>query len=178
MFCLRLGARPRCCVTTTPRPTKVLKNLYERNGKDVVIVRESSYANRANLAPAFFAAIINKYEGTRLGRQELEAELLEDLEGALWSRTLLDELRVQRAQIPELTRIVVAIDPAVSCGEDSDETGILVCGLGADNHGYVLEDASGKYLPQEWARRAIALYNKYGAERMLPSKIRAASWLR
>jgi phage terminase large subunit-like protein len=74
---------------------------------------------------------------------------------------------VQRSQVPELKRIVVAIDPAVTCGENSDETGVLVCGLGADNHGYVLEDASGKYLPPEWARRAISLYNKYGAERIV-----------
>jgi phage terminase large subunit-like protein len=85
MFCLRLGKRPRCCVTTTPRPTKVLKNLFERNGKDVIIVRESSYANRANLPPSFFADIIAKYEGTRLGRQELQAELLPDTPGALWN---------------------------------------------------------------------------------------------
>jgi predicted phage terminase large subunit-like protein len=167
MMTLRAGTHPRCIITTTPKPSKLLKSLIERRGQDVVITGGSTYENRSNLARSFFASIINRYEGTRLGRQELDAEYLEDLEGALWSRSLIEELRVQRGQVPELKRIVVAIDPAVSCGEDSDETGIVVCGLGADNHGYVLEDASGKYLPPEWARRAIALYNKYGAERIV-----------
>jgi phage terminase large subunit-like protein len=102
MFCLRLGKRPRCCVTTTPRPTKVLKNLFERNGKDVIIVRESSYANRANLPPSFFADIIAKYEGTRLGRQELQAELLLDTPGALWNMGVIEELRVARNQVPSI----------------------------------------------------------------------------
>jgi phage terminase large subunit-like protein len=164
MMTPRAGDHPRCIVTTTPKPSKLLKSLIERRGQDVVITGGSTYDNRANLAGSFFASIVRRYEGTRLGRQELDAEYLEDIEGALWSRSLIDELRVQRNQVPELKRIVVAIDPAVSCNEDSDET---ACGLGIDGHGYVLEDASGKYLPNEWARRAIALYSKYGAERVV-----------
>jgi phage terminase large subunit-like protein len=167
MMTLRVGDRPRCLISTTPKPSRLLKSLIERRGKDVVITGGSTYENRSNLSDNFFASIVTQYEGTRLARQEINAEYLEDFEGALWSRSLIEELRVQRGQVPELKRIVVAIDPAVTCGEDSDETGILVCGLGADNHGYVLEDASGKYLPQEWARRAIALYGKYGAERII-----------
>jgi phage terminase large subunit-like protein len=167
MFCLRLGKRPRCCITTTPRPTKVLKNLFERNGKDVIIVRESSYANRANLPPSFFADIITKYEGTRLGRQELNAELLLDTPGALWSMDLIEELRVARNQVPEFNRVVVAIDPAVSCGENADETGIIVAALGTNQHGYVLEDASGRYQPNDWAKKAISLYYKYAADRIV-----------
>jgi phage terminase large subunit-like protein len=149
MMTLRAGAQPRCIITTTPKPSKLLKSLMERRGQDVVITGGSTYENRANLAGSFFVSIVRRYEGTRLGRQELDAEYLEDMEGALWSRSLIEELRVQRGQLPELTRIVVAIDPAVSCGEDSDETGIVVCGLGADGHGYVLEDASGNFLPQD-----------------------------
>jgi predicted phage terminase large subunit-like protein len=170
MFCLRLGARPRCCVTTTPRPTKVLKNLYERNGKDVVIVRESSYANRANLAPAFFAAIINKYEGTRLGRQELEAELLEDVEGALWSLDMIERARVSAAAVPDLSRIVVAIDPAGSVGEESDETAIVVAGVCSDGTAYVIVAISGKWLPPEWAAKAIGLYRRHKADRIVAEK--------
>jgi phage terminase large subunit-like protein len=136
-------------------------------GPDTVVTRGSSYENRGNLAQAFFESMLSRYAGTRLGRQELEAEILEDLEGALWSRNLLDETRVQRDQVPELKRIVVAIDPAVSHGEDSDETGIIACGLGTDGHGYVLQDDSGRYHPNEWARRAIALYRRYGADRII-----------
>jgi phage terminase large subunit-like protein len=167
MMTLRAGDHPRCIVTTTPKPSKLLKSLIERRGQDVVITAGSTYDNRANLAGSFFASIVRRYEGTRLGRQELDAEYLKDVEGALWNRSLIDELRVQRSQVPELKRIVVAIDPAVSCNEDSDESGIIVCGLGVDGHGYVLEDASGKYLPNEWARRAIALYRKFGADRII-----------
>jgi phage terminase large subunit-like protein len=118
---LRVGERPRVVISTTPRPSKLLKSIMDR--PDTVVTRASSYENRANLAPAFFASIISRYAGTRLGRQELEAEILEDLEGALWTRNLLEETRVQRTEVPELKRIVVAIDPAVSHGEDSDETG-------------------------------------------------------
>jgi phage terminase large subunit-like protein len=119
--------------------------LIAREGDDVVITRSNSYANRANLAPAFFDSIIRRFDGTRLGRQEILGEILEDVEGALWSLDRIDELRRHKA--PELERIVVAIDPAVSVGEDSDETGIIVAGLGVDGHGYILEDGSGKVLP-------------------------------
>lgn len=162
---LRLGARPRCCISTTPRPSKLLKDLVSRKGHDVVISGGSTFANRANLAPVFLDSIVRRYAGTRLGRQELEAELLQDVEGALWNLDRIDELR--RFKAPELERIVVAIDPAISVGEDSAETGIVVCGLGVDGHGYVLEDASGKYLPTQWANRAVNLYRKYRADRIV-----------
>jgi predicted phage terminase large subunit-like protein len=166
-FGLRLGKRPRQVITTTPRPIKLLREVIKRNGRDVVVTRGSTYDNRDNLAPSFFSQIVRQYEGTRLGRQELNAELLEDVQGALWTRDLIEEGRRDKASLPPMRRIVVAIDPAVSVSETSDETGIIVAGLGVDDHGYLLHDESGKYAPIEWARRAVALYRKYGADRIV-----------
>ena len=129
--------------------------------------QRSTYDNRDNLAATFFSQIVRQYEGTRLGRQELDAELLEDTPGALWTLELIEEGRRAKADIPPMRRIVVAIDPAVSVSEASDETGIIVAGLGTDSHGYVLEDASGKFSPIEWASRAVRLYRKWGADRIV-----------
>jgi predicted phage terminase large subunit-like protein len=167
MFGLRLGARPRVCVSTTPRPSKLLKDLVSRVGKDVVISRGSTLENSANLAPAFLNTIIRKYQGTRIGRQELEAELLEDVEGALWSLDLLETCRVAKGSEPLMKRIVVGVDPAVSVSETSDLTGIIVAGLGMDGHGYVLEDLSSKFSPVEWAQKAIAAYKRHKADRIV-----------
>jgi predicted phage terminase large subunit-like protein len=165
-FGLRLGKRPRQLVTTTPRPIKLLRDLIK--DPNTVVTRGSTYDNRANLAESFFTQIVKKYEGTRLGRQELNAEMLEDFEGALWTRDLIEATRCDKSALPPIMRrIVVAIDPAVSVSEDSDATGIIVAGLGVDDKGYVLEDASGKYMPIEWARRAVALYHKYRADRIV-----------
>jgi phage terminase large subunit-like protein len=115
-----------------------------------VATRGSTYENRANLAPGFFDQVIRKYEGTRLGRQELNAELLDDTPGALWSHAIIDAARMTAA--PLLQRIVVAIDPAVTSGEDADETGIVVVGKDANGHGYVLRALSGRYSPTEWGQ--------------------------
>lgn len=167
MFGLRLGKRPRAIVTTTPKPIPLLRALAKRQGQDVAITRGRTADNADNLAPTFLNAIVGRYAGTRLGRQELEAELLEDTPGALWTRDLIEACRRDRAGIPTLKRIVVAIDPAVSVGEDSDETGIIVAALGADDKGYVLEDASGKLTPIEWARKAVELYRSHGADRII-----------
>src|SRR5215831_2253734 len=167
-FGLRLGRNPRCLVATTPRPTKLIRELLAREGRDVVVTRGSTYENRANLAPGFFDQIIGKYEGTRLGRQELEAELLEDTPGALWSHSIIDASR--QAAAPHLARIVVAIDPAVTSGEDADETGIIVVGKDHQGHGYVLADASGKYQPIEWARIAVAAYRAHHADRIVAER--------
>jgi phage terminase large subunit-like protein len=141
-FGLRLGTDPRCVVATTPRPTKVIRELLSREGQDVAVTRGTTYDNRANLAPGFLDHIIRRYEGTRLGRQELNAELLEDVPGALWNRERLDQCRLEQA--PQLVRLVVAIDPAASSNEDSDETGIIVCGKDEAGCGYVLADLSGR----------------------------------
>jgi phage terminase large subunit-like protein len=115
--------------------------------------------------PATSPRLTRRYAGTRLGRQELEAELLDDAEGALWSLKRLDESRVKAA--PDLARVVVAIDPAVSTGPDSAETGIVVAGLGADGIGYVLADLSGKLRPEEWAGRAITAFRAHAADRII-----------
>jgi predicted phage terminase large subunit-like protein len=167
MFGLRLGKRPRVMITTTPRPIKILKELVKREGKDVVITRGKTSDNAANLAPAFLNTIVKRYEGTRLGRQELDGQILEDVEGALWSRDNIEATRIERGAEPFMKRICVAVDPAISVGENSDETGIIVCGLGDDDRGYVLEDLSGKYSPAEWARKAIIAYKKWRADRIV-----------
>ena len=165
MFGLRLGTHPQAVVTTTPRPNKIIKDLIARHGKDVVVTRGRTYDNTSNLAPTFINTIIGKYEGTRLGRQELNGEILSDTPGALWQRDWLERDRVEL--LPQLRRIVVAIDPATTVGEDSDETGIVVAGRDANGHGYVLADLSGKYGPMDWAAKAIKGYRDWGADRIV-----------
>ncbi|QKC84389.1 ATP-binding protein [Mesorhizobium sp. NZP2077] len=167
-FGLRLGARPRAIATTTPKPSKLLKDLIARAGKDVVITRGKTKDNASNLAPTFLKAIEDRYGGTRLGRQELDGEMLEDVAGALWQRSWFDRDRVESA--PQLMRVVVAVDPAISNKEGSDETGIIVAGLGQDGRGYVLDDGSGRYAPQEWATKAVDLYEKHRADRVVAEK--------
>jgi phage terminase large subunit-like protein len=164
-FGMRLGKNPQQLVSTTPRPLKLLKQLIAR--PDCVVTRGSTYDNRKNLPAALFTSIITQYEGTRLGRQELDAELLEDIEGALWSTTTIEACRVPKDHPLDLKRIVVAIDPAISVGENSDSTGIIVAGIGFDGHGYVIEDLTGKFAPNEWAMRAIAAYKRHKADRIV-----------
>ena len=163
MFGLRLGQDPRCFVATTPRPIKLIRELHA--DPTVAVTRGRTADNTDHLAPAFLAQIVRRYEGTRLGRQELDGELLDDMPGALWTHATIDAARVTEA--PDMTRIVVAIDPAVSSHEGSDETGIIVAGRDADGHGYVLEDASGRYAPLEWARAAIRAYRAHQADRIV-----------
>lgn len=160
---LRLGVHPRWIATTTPRPIPLIKSLVR--DPHVVTTRGKSKENLANLARTFQVAVIDKYAGTRLGRQELDAEILEDVPGALWTRRGLDEYRVDRA--PPLKRIVVGIDPAATGNEGANETGIVVCGIDANNTGYVLEDWSIRGHPDVWARRAIAAYRKHEADRIV-----------
>jgi len=167
MMGLRLGARPRCCVTTTPKPSRLIRGLVAREGRDVAITRGRTYDNAANLAKSFLDTIVKQYEGTRLGRQELDAELLTDTPGALWSREMIEAARIDPGAAPGMRRIVVAIDPAVSSGQDSDETGIVVAGLGYDDKGYLLEDLSGRYAPHEWASVAVRAYHRHKADRIV-----------
>lgn len=166
MFSLRLGDNPQCCVTTTPRPIPAIREILK--DPSTVVTRGNTYANAANLAPAFLAKILKKYQGTRLGRQEIEGILLEDVAGALWTYTILDRLRVEAP--PPLMRIVIAIDPAGSSDEDSDETGIVVAGMGDDSHGYVLQDASGHYTPGAWGKRAVELAIEWKADCIVGEK--------
>lgn len=163
MMGLRLGINPRVVVTTTPKPIPLIRALLK--APDCVVTRGSTRENADNLAPAFLGAILAQYQGTRLGRQELEAELLEDMPGALWTRDAIERSRVAAA--PAMRRIVVAIDPAASSGDEADETGIVVAGLGEDAHGYVLADLSGRFRPHEWAARAIAAYHAHCADRIV-----------
>lgn len=162
-FGLRLGDDPQCVVTTTPRPTAIIRELAA--ARTSAITKGSTYDNASNLAPAFLESIKKKYEGTRLGRQEIFAEVLEDIPGALWNYAQIDDLRVNKA--PDLRRIVVAVDPAVTSGEDADETGIVVVGLGEDDLGYVLEDLSFRGSPDEWAQVAVHAYRKHRADRII-----------
>lgn len=163
---LRLGARPRVVATTTPKPVTLVRQLVAGAADGTVaITRGRTADNAANLAPGFLAAIEGRYAGTRLGRQELEGELLEDIEGALWSWPLIEAGRVTEA--PPLERVVVAIDPAATSAGGSNETGIIVAGVtgaGAAAHGYVLADHSGRYTPQQWASEAVALFDRYLAD--------------
>lgn len=163
MLGLRLGRDPRVVVTTTPRPIHLIRMLLA--DPMVVVTRGRTVENRDNLAAAFLEQIIRHYEGTRLGRQELDAELLEDVPGALWSRAIIEAGRVSGH--PELRRVVVAIDPAAASGEHADETGIVVAGGDANGHAYVLADISGRYAPAEWARAAITAYYTHAADRIV-----------
>lgn len=157
------GDPPQVVVTTTPKPLPLLKNITA--APTTVITKGRTADNSANLDASTLKYLQDRYGGTTLGRQELEAEMLDDVEGALWSRKLIDECRV--ATPPDLKRIVVAIDPAGSSGPNSDETGIVVAGTGADGHNYLLADLSGKYSPERWARRAIDAFRMHRADRIL-----------
>ena len=164
-FGLRLGEKPRVIITTTPRPTRLIRALVDRDDGSVAITRGSTFDNAKNLAPSALADLKIRYEGTRLGRQELYGEIIDDVDGALWTRAMLDESRVQES--PALARVIVAIDPAVTSGEDSDETGIVVAGISNDGHYYVLEDISLKASPDAWARQAVEAYHRHKADRII-----------
>ena len=163
MFGLRLGKNPKCVITTTPKPSKLIKSMVARD--DVYLTRGSTFENADNLAPSALAALKERYEGTVLGRQELYAEIVDDVEGALWTMNMIEDNRIKEK--PEMSKIVVAIDPAVTSGEDSDETGIVVAGRGFDGNFYILEDASGRRSPDEWAREAIRCYYRWEADRIV-----------
>lgn len=162
-FGARLGQHPQTIVTTTPRPTKLIKDLVDRKG--VHVVRGSTFDNAKNLAPSALAELKLRYENTRLGRQELYGEILDTVEGALWTREMIERARV--TDIPPLIRIVVAIDPAVTNNANSDETGIVAAGITSDNHYYVLSDKSLKASPDAWARQAVNLYHDLGADKII-----------
>ena len=165
MFSLRLGDNPQCLITTTPKPMSLLKNIMER--KDVVITSGSTFENIDNLAESSVKMMKERYEGTTLGRQELYAEVLEDIEGALWTSDLIDEARLPKDTVRILTKIVVAIDPAVTNNDNSDETGIVVVGKDANNYYYVLEDASKKCSADKWGKIAVQCYYEWEADRII-----------
>lgn len=163
MLGLRLGRSPRCAVTTTPKPNALTKTILAR--KTTAVTTGTTYDNLANLAPSFRDEVLTTYEGTRIGRQELLGELLEDVEGALWTLALIDQARVKGH--PDLARVVVSVDPSGGAGPNSDEQGIIVAGLGVDGEVYVLADRSCKLSPHGWASRAIAAFHEFGADRLV-----------
>lgn len=166
-FGLRLGDDPRQMVTTTPRPIPLIKRIIK--DPTTVVTKGSTFDNVSNLAPAFIKQIQQKYAGTRLGRQELEAEILDDVPGALWTRSNLDENRRDNKNLPDMQRIVIGIDPAAS-NENTDnvaETGIVAVGLGVDGRGYVFDDLSCSLGPMGWARRAISGFDMYDADAII-----------
>jgi len=158
--------RPRTVITTTPRPVELfLKILADRN---CVITKGTTFENEANLAPGFIEELKQDFVGTRLGRQELNAEILTDVQGALWTHALIDDHRIKSVDMAQIIRIVVAIDPAVSSNMLSDETGIIVAGRLANGHGVVLEDLSVKGVgPMEWMQRAVNAYHKWKADGLI-----------
>lgn len=160
MFGLRLGDHPRVIVTTTPRPTPLIRSLVK--DPRTRITRGSTFDNAANLAPQALDALREKYDGTRLGRQELYAELLEDVEGALWTR---DMIQITSA-MPAMQRVVVGVDPSGG----GDEIGIIAAGKGVDGRFYVLEDTTCSLSPSGWARRVAETYHKHNADRIVAER--------
>jgi phage terminase large subunit-like protein len=170
-FGMRLGRRPRQVVTTTPRPVPIVRKLIA--DPRTIVTRGSTFDNSENLADSFLTNIRETYEGTRLGRQELYAEILDDNPGALWNVAQIEKGRILAA--PPLKRVVGGIDPAVTSREDSDETGIVFAGRGPcrckgskpEDHAFVIEDMSGIYTPDQWAKAIAAGYHRHHADRIV-----------
>lgn len=165
----RVGGHPRIVVTTTPRATALLVELAGRADGSVHVTRGSTWDNAANLSPAALDELRRRYEGTRIGRQELEGELLLDTPGALWHAAQFDApgFRATEATVPELVRVVVAVDPAVTSGEDADETGIVT--VGADRSGdlWVLADDTCRLSPEGWASVVVGAVDEWQADRVV-----------
>lgn len=169
MFGLRLGQRPVVLCSTTPLPTKWMKNLIAE--PDTVSVVVSTYANLANLAPTVKKTILGKYEGTRLGQQELHGEILDDIDGALWTWPMIEDNRPKDGLLTkeDMDRIVVGIDPAGTSSKKRDETGIVVVGK-KGNEFYLLADVSGHYTPNGWAKAAWKAYDDWDADSVVAEK--------
>ncbi|HJW58221.1 MAG TPA: hypothetical protein VJ931_01190, partial [Actinomycetota bacterium] len=161
------------CITTTPRPIPLIKQLLK--DEMTAVVRGSTYDNLDNLAPTFRRAVIAKYEGTTLGRQELDAEVLEDLPGALVARRHIDENRVRADQVPELVRLTVGMDPAGTGA--GDETGLILVGRGTDGHDYVMSDVSEKLTPERAAAKAWTLLETAGASLLVVEDNGGKDWI-
>jgi phage terminase large subunit-like protein len=162
---MRLGKHPRIMVTTTPKPTKLIRQILK--DPKTIITTGSTFDNSANLAKTYLTAVKEQYEGTRLGKQELYAEVLEEAQGALWTTAMLDDASVKSEDVPDLSRIVVALDPAVTSNAESDMTGIVVAGIDVNGIAYVLGDYTDRLSPQGWASKAIELYYRHEADRIV-----------
>lgn len=169
LFGLRLGNDPRAMVTTTPRPIPLVRQIV--GAPTTVVTRGSTYSNRANLAQAFLDQIVTKFEGTRLGRQELDGLILDDIPGALWTREMIDQAKAD-VRLPDMQRVVVAIDPSGTSGEDDDgdSVGIVVAGKGVDGLAYVLSDRTCKLSPMGWSRRAVQAADEFKADRIIAER--------
>jgi len=178
MPALRVGEFPRVVVTTTPRLVPLIRDLVGRDDGSVHITRGSTWENADNLSAAALAELRHRYGGTRLGRQELEGELLEDVDGALWARDDIDAARVKLGEVPQLHRVVVAIDPATTSGEDSDQTGIVVVGEGPGGHGYVLADLTFRGTPDATMRKAVGAYHQYQADSVVAEVNNGGDYIR
>ena len=169
MLGLRLGSNPLCIVTSTPRPTRFLMDLEQRTDKQeracTVVTRGRTQDNYKNLSPVFISTIISKYEHTRLGRQELDGEFLSDNPEALWKRSDIDNNRVR--QIPELTYMVIGVDPSATSKAGSDDTGIIAAGKSKDGHFYVLGDYTCHLTPQGWGEAVLTAYHKHEANMVI-----------
>jgi phage terminase large subunit-like protein len=170
MMTLRLGERPQVVASTTPRPIAIVRRLLKDPG--TIDTRGSTFDNAANLSSVFIQAVKDRYDGTRLGRQELYAEVLEDVDGALWTHEMIERSRVKAA--PPLRRIVVGVDPSGSAKKEADETGIVIAGVGdcnclgdVEQHGFVLQDKSGRYSPADMGKTAIDAYRTWEADRIV-----------
>ena len=175
-FCMRLGKHPRIMVTTTPKPTKLIRQILK--DPKTVVTTGSTFDNSSNLADTYLTAVKEQYEGTRLGRQELYAEVLEEAQGALWTTDLLDNASVKHEDLPDFTRIVVAIDPAITSNAESDMTGIVVAAIDVNGIAYVLGDYTDRLTPQGWASKAISLYHQYGADRIVAERNQGGEMVR
>jgi len=180
-FTLRLGKHPQVCVTTTPRPTKLVRDIM-KNPKSVVTYG-STFDNSANLAATYIQAVKDQYEGTRLGRQELYAEIMDEASGALWTRDLLSKCEVEGVDDPvafakTLARVVISVDPAVTSNAESDMTGLVVAGIDLNGCSYILEDATDRYTPEGWATRAIGLYHQYEADKIVAERNQGGDMVR
>ena len=175
-FCMRLGKHPRIMVTTTPKPTKLVREILKNPTTHTTT--GSTFDNAANLAGTYLKAVKEQYEGTRLGRQELYAEVLEEAEGALWTTDMLDKASIKHEDLPHLNRIVVSIDPAVTANAESDMTGIVVAGIDVNGIAYVLGDYTERLSPQGWASKAISLYHQYSADRIVAERNQGGEMVR
>jgi phage terminase large subunit-like protein len=163
----RIGDRPRLVVTTTPRPTRLVTELAQRTDGSVFVTRGSTWDNAENLSPAALDELRLRYQGTRIGRQELEGELLLDVPGALWSQAMFDTPGFRADDAPDLVRVVTAIDPAVTSGDDSDSTGIVTVGVDAAGDLWVLADDTCRQSPEGWASVAIGALDRWGGDRVV-----------
>jgi phage terminase large subunit-like protein len=165
-FTMRRGT-PRVLVTTTPRPIPIIKDIMAKKG--TVVTRGKTLDNADNLAAEFIEDIMSKYAGTRLGRQELDGEIVDDVPGALWTREMLDRNRV--AELPDMARVVIGVDPSGTDGDDEgDDVGIVAAGRGVDGRGYLIGDYTCKLSPDAWARRAVTAYHQNSADRIVAER--------